>query len=524
MLKNLRNIAVVSVSTVGSRIFGLVRDILMFAALGATLWSDAFIIAFTIPNLFRRLLGEGALTSAVVPIFSDVLKKSGREQAFAFLNQVLFRLMLLLIVLVIGGIFGLALISDSGLLPERWALGAGLSAILLPYMLFVCLAAIVSAGLNLIGRFAAAAGTPIILNISIIGSLTLGMWLEDDPHKIVYWLCCGVLVGGLLQLSVPMCDLAYQGWRPKVSKGFKSEIRELWHLLTPGLLGAAILQVNILVSRLLAYSLDASSVSILYLASRLMELPLGVFTVSVATVFFPLLARSIANQDKQSFAASFAQGMRLILGVSIPAGIGLMIVGEPVLELCRWGAFDYGDAVQKTVPLIAIYGFGLPFYSAATFVTRGLHAYKDMKSPVRIAGICLVVNLFSGAVLMQFLGAAGLAASNVIAAILQSILLWKALSKQSLELRALSFRNAFGKILASGAIMGLIGVTGNQILTHLGLQNKAYGLVTMFLTIPACVIIYFAVLHILKFEELKILSSYLKNRWLSPKQKQPSLQ
>lgn len=286
MLKNLKNILVVSLSTVGSRVLGLVRDILIFAALGASAWNDAFILAFTLPNLFRRLLGEGALTSAMVPIFSDVLHRAGRSEAFAFFNQVLLRLLTILSALVVGGMVLFGSLARCGLLTDRWTLGAELAVLLLPYMIFICLAAIVSAGLNLLGRFAVAASTPMLLNLAMIGALVAGMWLSDDQARIVYWLCGGVILGGLLQLLLPAWDLARQGWRPRVEQRASTEMSELWRLFLPGLMGAAILQVNILVSRLLAYSLDESAVSVLYLASRLMELPLGIFTVAVATVFF----------------------------------------------------------------------------------------------------------------------------------------------------------------------------------------------------------------------------------------------
>lgn len=517
MLKEIRNIVVVSLSTVGSRILGLGRDMLIFAALGASQWNDAFILALTLPNLFRRLLGEGALASAIVPIFSDVLNHSGRSQAFAFLNQVLVRLLVILLSLTVSGMILLSLLSNGGLLSEHWALSADLAVILLPYMLFICLAAVVSTGLNLVGRFAVAASTPMLLNISMIVALLMGMWLEGEPARIVYWLCGGVLFGGFLQLTVPSCDLAFQGWRPRLGERLPAEISELWQLFVPGLFGAAILQVNILCSRLLAYSLDESAVSVLYLASRLMELPLGIFTFAVATVFFPMLARAVSDKDNQAFANAFIQGMRMVVGISLPAGIGLILLAEPILELFRWGSFSR-DNVASTVPLVAIYGFGLPFYSAATFATRGLHAWKDMKSPVRVAGLCLFVNLISGVILMQFLGASGLAISNVLAAIVQSVCLWRALTEHRSELAEFSLRNAFFKILGAGILMGVFCVIGDQILLSLNLDEKAYALIIICLVIPLCVAIYFVILHLLKFEELKILTDYL-SRFISNRRK-----
>ena len=146
-----------------------------------------------------------------------------------------------------------------------------------------------------------------------------------------------------------------------------------------------------------------------------MELPLGVFTIAVATVFFPLLAKALSNHDETAFSAAFLKGLRLVVGISLPAGIGLFVLGEPIIELLFfWGAFEQAD-VLATVPLLAIYGLGLPFYSAATFATRGLHASKDMRTPVKVAAYCLLINLFFGLILMQFWAAAGLAAANVVA-------------------------------------------------------------------------------------------------------------
>jgi putative peptidoglycan lipid II flippase len=389
-------------------------------------------------------------------------------------------------------------------------LGAELAVVLLPYMIFICLSAIVSAGLNIMGRFAVAACTPILLNLAMIGALGAGMWLSDEQAVIVYWLCGGVLFGGLLQFVVPAWGFAREGWRPRREKSVPSDLGELWRLFLPGLMGAAILQVNIMISRLLAYSLDEVAVSVLYLASRLMELPLGIFTVAVATVFFPLLARAVAVGDDRGFSDSLVQGMRLVVGISFPAGVGLLILGGPILELLfQWGAFDAND-VRATVPLIAIYGMGLPFYSAATFATRGLHACKDMKTPVRVAGVCLVVNVISGLILMQFYGASGLAAGNVIAAIVQSVLLWRAMSKRRSDVGFVRLRGAFGKILLAGAVMGAACVVGLALVNSFDLAEKIRAAVVVLLFVPGGAGLYFVVLYLLKFEELAALQAIVR--------------
>lgn len=513
MLQNLKNIAVVSISTVGSRVLGLLRDILIFAALGAGLWNSAFILAFTLPNLFRRLLGEGALTSAMVPVFSDVLERSGKEAAFRFFNLVVWRLCLVLLVLITLGVTVLYGLSRTEILSERWQVGAELSALLLPYMWFICLAAIVSAGLNLVGRFAAAAMTPILLNLSMIGAIGAGFLFSEASAVLVYWLCGGVLVGGCLQLLVPAWDLARQGWRPRREPETMPELQELWHLFLPGLMGAAILQVNILVSRLLAYSLDESAASLLYLSSRLMELPLGIFTVAVATVFFPQLARAQAVGDHPGFAESMSSGMRLVVGISLPAGVGLCVLGQPILDLLfQWGAFNAND-VMATIPLIAIYGLGLPFYSAATFATRGLHAGKDMRSPVRVAAWCLVINAMSGLILMQFFGASGLAAANVIAAIVQSVMLWIQLSRDRSELAAHRLMRAFGKIIVASIAMGCVCWLVRMGAEQLGLEGKLSAGLIVGLGIPSGAAFYFGLLTLMRFEEMQLIRQLLK-RWL----------
>jgi putative peptidoglycan lipid II flippase len=517
MLQNLKNIAVVSLSTVGSRLLGLLRDVLVFAALGTSLWNSAFILAFTLPNLFRRLLGEGALTSAMVPVFSDVMERQGREGAFRFFNQVLIRLLLALLVIITLGMCLLAWAASREWLPERWVTGAGLAVWLLPYMLFICLAAILSAGLNLVGRFAVAASTPILLNLAMIGALAAGLWLELEAARLVYWLCGGVLVGGFLQLLLPAVDLMRQGWRPRLEPRGGAELAELWGLFLPGLMGAAILQINILVSRLLAYSLEESAVSVLYLASRLMELPLGVFTIAVATVFFPLMAKNRSLQNEVGFSAAFLQGLRLVIGISVPAGIGLLVLGKPIIEcLFLWGAFGQAD-VAATVPLLAIYGIGLPFYSAATFAIRGLHASKDMRTPVRVAGYCLLINLFAGLGLMQVWGAAGLAAANVLAAIAQSYLLWRALSAGNPALRFCVVRPALLKVVV--AVAGMGGVCG--LLSHLfagvGLGQKLDATLVVAVSVPSGVAVYFILLYLLRFEELDALKALLRRYLPKPR-------
>ena len=509
-MSELRKIASVSLPTIGSRVLGLVRDIFLFASLGAGVWSSAFILAFTLPNLFRRLLGEGALTSAFVPVFSGSLEREGKAGAFAFFNRIFLRLSLILLALVLAGIIVLKLLTWSGVLAGRWVTSADLAVWLLPYTFFICLAALATAALNVLGRFFVAASTPIFLNLCMIGALLLGsLWFEGQS-AVVYCLCGGVLLGGMLQLALPLMDLKRAGWRPQVTQTHRSEMRELWQLLLPGLLGAAVLQINILVSRLLAFGLNEGAAAVLYMSGRLMELPLGVFIFAVVTVFFPQMARARAADKPAVFNERFLSGMILVLAVSVPAGMGLLVLAKPILAtLFEWQAFGAGD-VLRTAPLVAIYGLGLPFYSVATFATRGLHADKEMRAPVRVAVICLFANLLLALALMFWMGEQGLALANVLAALIQSVLLLRALKERHPQLHLRTLVLPLFKIVLAAGIMGLVCYLFKGLPAHLGLEPKVAAITVVFLLVPGGVVLYGLALMALRFEGMDELSALLR--------------
>lgn len=241
-----------------------------------------------------------------------------------------------------------------------------------------------------------------------------------------------------------------------------------------------------------------------------MELPLGVFTVAIVTVFFPLLASAVSDKDNIGFATSFNQGSRLILAISIPAGIGLLVLARPIIGLLfNWGSFSLDD-VEATFPLLVIYAIGLPFYSLATFATRGLHARKDMVTPVRIAGFCLVINALAGYGFMQFAGAAGLAAANVLAAGVQAALLWRGLSVRVASIRIRRLAKPLLQI-GSAAIVMALAVMAVSLICHqvTDLQSvKAMNALVIAFGVPAGAAAYFALLSFFRFEdiqELKVL-------------------
>lgn len=511
MPKNLRHVAVVATSTMGSRILGLFRDILIFSFLGASLYNSAFLVAFTIPNLFRRLLGEGALTSAFIPVLSEEMEAGGQQRGFQFLNQILSRLILVLLLLTGTGIglsWGIRYLEN---LPPRWYLVGELNLILLPYMIFICVAAILGACLNVLQRFAIPALSPVLLNLCMIFFLgVLSTFFADTAAGATVFLSLGVLVGGLLQMLFPALALKREGWRPRWDRTPDPAVSQLMVLLIPGLAGAAVLQVNILVGRILAFSLEESAVALLYLASRLIELPLGVFTVAVVTVVFPQMARLAAAEDEGGYGDAFREGFRLILAISIPAAVGLIVLSLPILDsLFRYGAFD-GDDVRATVPLLVIYAVGLPFYSLATYLVRGLHSRKDMKTPLRIAVVVLFLNLGLSLALMFPLGAAGLALANVLATLVQSLLLLKAMNRAYPEIQMRLVGRSLLAIVGASLVMGGFCWAGMGVLSLLEFSQRWESVLGLVLLIPAGGGLYFLLLYLFQFEDMAGLIQIVK--------------
>ena len=427
--KSLRQISSLSFSTIGSRVLGLVRDATFFSYFGTSLIGSAFIIAFTIPNLFRRLLGEGALSSAFLPQFSKNWEESPAK-GFQLLNQTLTRLLI-----YFGGSIlaaGILLIGLHRLAPlsEKWDLTLPLLALLLPYAVAICMAAIVTAALNAIGRFFLASLSPILLNLAMIAALVIGghLW-ETESMGLAYALGLGVLMGGFLQFSLPFIQTLKQGWRPQLDMQSSEDFDAVKRLFLTATGGAAILQVNVLITRLIAYQHSDEAVSQLYLSSRLTELPLGVFAVSIYTVLFPLLSRHVASNDRNSFSSTCKRGILMTLGITLPAAMGLMLLSGPILSLLfEWGRFSASD-VQQTAPVLAIYTLSIPFYALISFLTRVFHSQQEMKTPVRVSAMALVLNIILSIALMLTFEVKGLAAATVLTSMCQMLTLSLLLAK-----------------------------------------------------------------------------------------------
>lgn len=438
-----------------SRVLGLVRDMAITAVFGTTALASAYVTAFTLPNLFRRLLGEGALTAALVPTLQEETKRRGSAGAMGLVNEVATWTLLAsgvitvlaMVLLAASGWWGPRL-EAAGWEPDtvaRWVTGARLGVVLFPYLVTVCLAAVFSAALQTNGRFLEPALNPIWLNLSMIGLLGYGVFLvaAGDPAAQMHWLCAGVLLGGVLQMVVPACALARLGWRPRFAARRSEGVRQIARLMVPTLFGSAIYLVNTTVSRLLGLSLDDAAAMVLNLSTRLMELPIGVFALAVSTVVFPQIAKHAADMRLDLLAEDYRKGMRLILLVNVPAAFGLAALAEPITRvLFERGAFTAADTAIMT-PVLAASALALPFLAFVSLTLRAFYAFKDTRTPVRVAFLSFLVNIAASVALMHWLGVMGLAAASTLSVVTQAVALQAKLVKRH---DGLKFRHLGGHL------------------------------------------------------------------------------
>ncbi len=511
MSKNLKNIGILSSLNLVSRVLGLFRDALAAAVFGVTSYYSAYLTAFTLPNLFRRLLAEGSLTAAFIPTLQEELHRGGKQANFALLSKVSSWLLI-----VSGAISGLAMLvfshsRDIPGLQARWYLAGDLTVILFPYLALIALAAAFNASLNVLGRFTEPALSPIWLNLAMIAALAgAGMHYAHSPLGEVHWLCAGVLVGGCFQMLVPAAVLFREGWRPRFDLAPSPAVRQIVLLMTPGVFGTAIYQINISVSRLLANGLNGSAVALYFNANRLMEFPLGVFAVAVSTVVYPLIARHAVENNLPAMAEDFRKGLRLILILNVPAAVGLMLLSHPIVSLIyRHGHFTAANARDQAL-LVALFSVGLPFFSVANLTIRAFYAVKDTSTPVKIAVVDFCINVVASVALMRWLGVAGLVLASTIAIIVQTLLLQRALARHLPAMRFGPLAPSLFKILICSAVMGLFVAGGWREIQRLGLGGSWTPAIAVFTLIPLAIAVYGALLWAMRIEGREELTAILR--------------
>ncbi len=510
MSKHLKNISVIAAATVVSRVLGLGREMMIAAVFGTSALSSAFVAAFTLPNLFRRLLGEGALTAAFVPTLSQELEHAQRAGAFTLVSKVTSWLLVVTAGVVALAMLGLAnaglflrLLGPLGLssaTAQRLLLGADLAVFLFPYLVLVCLAAAFSAACQVLGRFTEPALSPIWLNLAIMGALGLGGWWAWGDAARINLLCGGVLVGGFFQMAVPALVLWQEGWRPRFDLRPDDRVRAIRRLMGPTVIGSAIYLINISGSRFIGLSLNDQAAAVLNWATRVMELPIGVFTAAITTVIFPLIARHAARADWDKLGEDYHKGLRLVLVLNVPAAIGLALLSQPIVRLLfQRGAFQASDTALMA-PILAVYALGLPFLAFTTVTLRGFYALQDMATPVRAALLSFVVNVILSIALMTWFSTVGLALASTLAVVAQA---WFLQSRLTRKLAGLGFAPLLPnlvKIAIASALMGVVVWGGLRALAALALSNQRHDWLVVGGLIPVAGLVYGALLWLLKIE------------------------
>ncbi len=415
----LRSIATVGGYTMASRILGFARDILIAAYLGAGPVADAFFVAFKLPNFFRRLFAEGAFNAAFVPLLSARLAEAGKEAAQRFAARVMSVMVVFLFgfvtALQIGMPWVMAVIApgftDDA---EKFALAVDLAQTTFPYLLFISLVSLMGGVLNALDRFAAAAATPIILNIVLIGALLIVTPYVPTPGHALAW---GVAAAGIAQFLwlIAVCrreGIRFALPRPRLSP----RVRRLLRRMLPGAIGAGVVQINLLVDIVIASVLPTGAVSYLYYADRVNQLPLGVVGVAIGTALLPLLSRQLRTGDAAGARDSMNRGIEVALLLTVPAAAALLAIAEPiVIVLFERGVFDRAVSAGAAQALMA-YAVGLPAYVLIKVLAPGFFAREDTSTPVRIAVVCVVLNIALSLVLIQFIAHAGIALATAISA------------------------------------------------------------------------------------------------------------
>ncbi len=440
-MKLLKSIASVGSATIISRILGFVRDIVFARYFGVSGETDAFFLAFKIPNFMRRLFAEGSFSLAFVPVLSEVRESGDRQALKDLVDHVTGTLAGILLIITAIGIFAapmmLAIFAPGWLIegrPEFW-LSADMLRITFPYVLLISLTALSGGILNTFERFLVPALTPVLLNISLIAAAVFLSGQMEVPVKALAW---GVLAAGIAQLLIQIPALMNLGVMPRPRWGWRhSGVRKILRLMIPTLIGSSVAQINLLLDMVIATFLVSGSVTWLYYSDRLMEFPLGIFGVALSTVILPNLSQKFAAQNPQAFSATIDWALRLALIITLPAALGLAVLAKPILiTLFQYQAFVLND-VEMSALSLAAYAVGLPAFIAVKVLAPGYYARQDTKTPVKIAITAMVSNmllnfLFVGTFLaMEFKGPhTGLALASSAAAYINAALLYRGLRRQ----------------------------------------------------------------------------------------------
>ncbi|MCH9652818.1 MAG: murein biosynthesis integral membrane protein MurJ [Planctomycetes bacterium] len=525
-----RGLRVVSLLTLLSRILGMVRDIGMATLFGNGPIMDSFSVAFKLPNLMRRLLGEGALSTAFLPTYIREHEQNGRASSWQLVTAVLFWLMVFSTLVVAAGETLLIILSTTGDPGSEAQLLYWLSGLLLPYLILICLAAQINATLHALNHFSVPALLPTILNLFWMAGIWLIAPFFAEPHTKITVICVSILAGGVFQLLLPLLKLFQMGYRPRMNwqRGF-TQVQTIAAIMAPIVVGLSITQLNTLIDSLLAWGMaqpegvhaDASALSLpfwqifesgtasaLYFGQRMYQFPLGVFGVALGTVLYPRLSRHAERKEGDLLRQDLLLGLQLVLGVGLPASMGLFLMAEPLaLLLFQYGDFNVFDALQ-TAEMIRYYGIGVFAFMAVLILNRGFYAIGDTRTPVKIGVLIVLCNLSLNLVLIWWLKGKGLALATSLSAMIQAGLsLWLIREKVG-ALDLTKILDTFLRSSLATILMAVIIILELQMIS--AADDFLYRLMRVFIPVFSAVALYLLLARMLGLDEIMTLMRSVK--------------
>jgi len=500
-----------------SRILGYVRDMLVANLFGAGMFADAFYAAFRIPNLFRRLFGEGAFSAAFIPVFSEYLHTKDKSETQKFLNAVFTSLFVILTIISILGMFCapvLAKLIAWGFTsdPEKMQLTIELTRLMFPFIMFICLAALLMGILNTLHIFFLPAFAPSALSMSeIFYMLAIAPMLGGGNQ--IKGLAISVIAGGALHFTIQYPKLKSLGWYLKLKFTIDNEpfykhpgIKRIWILMIPAMIGLSVEQINSFIDTICASFLESGSITALYYSNRLMQMPLAIFGLAFATVSLPALSKAYALKDMSTYKDSLNHSIRFAVFALLPAAAGLMAIGLPSVRLLfEHGKFDYAASVMTNSALF-YYSLGLPAYAMSKIFANAFYAFQDTKTPVKTAALAMILHVILCIILMFPMGVGGLALATAVASYFNMVLLIfylrKRIGKIGLKKILLSGLKSFTAALATGiSAWHAVKISAN-----------------LFISVPFAIFvgtaIFAIIVKLLKSEEVDVFLQMFKKRQL----------
>jgi putative peptidoglycan lipid II flippase len=483
----LRSASTVSLWTLLSRITGLVREILIAATFGVSAMTDAFNVAFRIPNLFRRLFAEGAFSQAFVPVLAASKARNGEDATRELIARVATVMAWVLVLTCVLGVVAApwmvwAMASGLQKNPSSYDAAVDMTRFMFPYIGFMSMVALASGVLNTWKRFAVPAATPVLLNVAMIGAAWwLVPWFKAKGVEPIYALAAGVILGGMLQLVVQVPALRRLGLLPRIALS-PSGLRAAWKdegtqqiikLMLPALLGVSVAQISLLINTQIASHLPSGSVTWLTHADRLMEFPIALLGVALGVVLMPQLAGARAKGDAAQYSGLLDWGLRIVVLLSVPCALALLIFARPLVAvLYHYGAYTETDVTQTSLALMG-WGVGLVGIVAIKVLAPGFYASQDIKTPVKIAVVVLVVTQLLNIVLVPYFKHAGLSLSIGLGAVVNALWLLVVLLRRKSYVPEPGWGKFALQVLAASSVLIIYLMWGAQAFAWTDMRGES---------------------------------------------------